>query len=356
MKFLANRKLATRISIITTAITFMGMLLLWFIVSSRVSSMVESNITNQMIDAVESRAAIINDYVASAEEYMMAFALGNEVHDLLKNPEDPALLQRGQQYTEDFASIKGIFEGLYIGTPSTYVLTHTSQGAIGITTRTGESLDEFRDTILAEPKLTNLGIMKSPGTGSMILSMYYPIFDNQECIGFVGAGVYASRLMDALLNLNIEGLPHCEYVFLNVEDGTYLYHQDESLLNTETTDKGYLEILQRIKADGNTQAGTYSYQDENGIDQLVVYKYLKDRDWVFMVRDDAEEVYGESGCSARFSRYFMCGCSINCHISYAVNPISGRQGAYGYGKCNPTPWQLGTLRRPGTGNFLWQKR
>ena len=43
------------------------------------------------------------DYVASAEEYMMAFALGNEVHDLLKNPEDPALLQRGQQYTEDFA-------------------------------------------------------------------------------------------------------------------------------------------------------------------------------------------------------------------------------------------------------------
>jgi len=34
MKFLANRKLATRISIITTAIIFAGMLLLWFIVSS----------------------------------------------------------------------------------------------------------------------------------------------------------------------------------------------------------------------------------------------------------------------------------------------------------------------------------
>ena len=55
------------------------------------------------------------------------------------------------------ASIKGIFEGLYIGTPSTYVLTHTSQGAIGITTRTGKSLDEFRDTILAEPKFIPIG-------------------------------------------------------------------------------------------------------------------------------------------------------------------------------------------------------
>ena len=64
MKILVNKKLATRISIITTAITFAGMLLLWLIVSGRVASMVENNITNQMTDAVESRAAIINDYVA----------------------------------------------------------------------------------------------------------------------------------------------------------------------------------------------------------------------------------------------------------------------------------------------------
>ncbi len=295
MKFLVNRKLATRIGMVTTAITCTGMLLLWFVVSSRVASMVQNNITNQMIDAVESRASIINEYVTSAEEYMTAFALGSEVQDLLHNPDDPNLLQKGQKYTEDFAAVKGIFEGLYIATPSTYILTHTSQEAIGITTRTGESLDEFHDTILAQPQLTNLGIMKSPGTGSMILSMYYPLFNGQTCIGYVGAGVYASRLMDALLNLNIEGLPHSEYVFLNVEDGMYLYHQDEELLNTQTADSGYLEILQRIRKNGDTQAGTYSYQDENGAEQLVVYKYLKERNWVFMVHDDASEVYGAVG-------------------------------------------------------------
>lgn len=293
MKFLSNRKLATRMSIITTVITFAGLFLLWLIVSSRISSMVENNITNQMIDAVESRASIINDYVTSAEEYMVAFALSSEVHDLLANPQDPALLQKSQKYTEDFATVKGIFEGLYIATPDTYVLTHTSQGAIGITTRKGDSLKEFRNTILAQPQLTNLGIMKSPGTGSMILSMYYPIFDGGECIGYVGAGVYASRLMDVLLGLDLEGLPNSEYVFLNVDSGTYLYHHDESLLNTQTADLGYQEILQRIQADGNTQASTYSYRDENGVDQLVVYKYLKDRNWVFMVRDNAAEVYRE---------------------------------------------------------------
>lgn len=188
MKFLVNRKLATRIGIITTVITLAGMLLLWRTVSDRVSEIVKNDITNQMTDAVESRAAIINDYVASAEEYMTAFALGKEVHDLLMDPEDQELLASVRKYTEDFAAVKGIFEGLYIATPETYVLTHTSQQAIGITTRSGEFLELFRNTILAQEQLTNSGIMKSPGTGSMILSMYYPIFEEGTASAMWGQG------------------------------------------------------------------------------------------------------------------------------------------------------------------------
>lgn len=292
MRFLMNCKLATRIGIITTLITAVGMLLLGGTVSAAVASVVRNDITNQMTDAVESRAEIINDYVLSAEEYMTAFALAGEVHAILENPQDAELLTAAQKYTEDFAAVKGIFEGLYIATPETRVLTHTSKDAIGITTRKGESLQTFRETILAQQKLTNSGIMKSPGTGSMILSMYFPIFKNQQCIGYVGAGVYADQLMDVLLDLDMQGLPNSEYVFLNVETGVYLYHEDKELLNTATEDSGYREIIRRIKSDGRVEADTYTYKDESGVEQLVVYKYLKDRDWVFMVRDSATEVYG----------------------------------------------------------------
>ncbi|RKI71875.1 methyl-accepting chemotaxis protein [bacterium 1xD42-67] len=292
MRFFENKKLAARIGIATTAITLAGMLILWLVVSTNAASVVKSDITNQMTDAVESRAAIIDEYVLSAEEYMTAFALSSEVRDLLKDPDDPVLLARAQKYTEDFAAVKGVFEGLYIATPATHVLTHTSQGAIGMTTRSGDSLKTFQDTILARQELTDLGIMKSPGTGSMILSMYYPIFEGRRCIGYVGAGVYASHLMDSLLDLDIKGLPDSEYVFLNVETGVYLYHEDDALLNTETTDPGYREVIRRIQADGSTQANTYSYKDEDRVEQLVVYKYLKDRGWVFMVRASATEVYG----------------------------------------------------------------
>ena len=97
MKFLVNQKLATRISIIMTAITLAGMLLLWFIVSGSAASTVKKDITNQMTDAVESRASIINSYVTSAEEYMTAFALGSEVRELLLSPDDPRLLAEVQK-------------------------------------------------------------------------------------------------------------------------------------------------------------------------------------------------------------------------------------------------------------------
>ncbi|MCX4297072.1 MAG: hypothetical protein OSJ73_08550 [Lachnospiraceae bacterium] len=75
-----NRKLASRISILTIAIILAGLLLLWVVIAFSTESMVRSYITNQMMNAVESRAVIIDDYVASAEEYLKAFALSGEVH------------------------------------------------------------------------------------------------------------------------------------------------------------------------------------------------------------------------------------------------------------------------------------
>ncbi len=291
-EFMRNRKLVSRISIFTTTITLAGMLLLWTVISFGTASMVRDDITNQMTNAVESRAVIIDDYVASAEEYLKAFALSGEVRELLADPDNADLLQKAQQYTVDFSNVKGIFEGLYIADTNTYVLTHTSSGAVGITTREGESLETFQNTILADQELTNLGIMQSPGTGNMVISMYYPIYEGKTCLGFVGAGVYADRLMDALLDLELKNLPESKYVFMNAQTGVYIYHEDESLLNTQAEEKGHVEIIKRVQDAGNTDTTAYTYRNEKGRNQLVVYKYLDNRDWIFMVQADSSKVYG----------------------------------------------------------------
>lgn len=321
---LKNRKLASRISILTTVITLSGMFLLWSVIAFSTESMVKDDITDQMANAVESRAVIIDDYVTSAEEYLTAFALSGEVRGLLANPEDQDLLQRARQYTIDFANVKGIFEGLYIADPSTYVLTHTAPEAIGITTRQGESLQTFQDTILATKELTNLGIMESPGTGNMVISMYCPVYEGEECIGYVGAGVYADRLMDALLDLELKSLPDSKYVFMNAQTGVYLYHEDESLLNTEIKDAGHLEVVKRVQEGGGASAEAYTYRDGDGRKQILVYKYLENRGWIFMVQDNSSKVYS-SVASVRILMGAACAAVAGV-IIFATLAILSRTG------------------------------
>lgn len=65
---------------------------------------------------MNTRKAIIDEYVSAAEEYTSAFALGSEVQELLMNPDDPVLLERAKKYTEDFAAVKGVLKNIdYLG-------------------------------------------------------------------------------------------------------------------------------------------------------------------------------------------------------------------------------------------------
>lgn len=244
-----------------------------------------------MKDAVHTRAYIIDNYVQSAEEYLEAFAQSDEVKNLLKNPQSPEYTSRAQEYTVEFAKVKGVFEGLYIATPETLVLTHTSEGVVGITTRSGDGLTQLQENILSRHELTNTGILKSPSTGNMCISMYYPIYDGDTCIGFVGAAVLANELMNSLLSLEVKGLPNSQYVFINAKTGEYLYHEDEEMLCTVTEDKGYLEIMEMVKKEGADTTGIYSYVDDKGVEQVVVYQYLPERDWLFAIRDTHASVY-----------------------------------------------------------------
>lgn len=295
-----NWRLATHISVFISIATVIGIFLLWLISSNSIAYMVQSNISNQMTDAVESRATIIGNYVTEAEEHLIAFSLADEVRDLLLNPEDPEILERAQKYTEDFAAAKGFFEGLYIADTYTHPLTHLTKSAIGKATREGDRLTDFQNTMMRLHGITNIGIMQSPSSGKMVISMYYPLFDEQDvCIGYVGAAVYADQLMDSLLDLEIQGLPNSRYVFLNAETGVYLYNENESLLNTETTDPSCLAIMQEIQE--GSQAGTYTVDGT-----FTVYRYLPERGWVFMVQDEQDEIFSD----VKTSRLVMAAACI----------------------------------------------
>ncbi|MBQ1994172.1 MAG: methyl-accepting chemotaxis protein [Lachnospiraceae bacterium] len=288
---LKNLKISVKTSILVTIVLIVGFFALWNMVDKKSTNLVQQGITNQMTDAVESRATIINNYVSSAEEYMVAFSLSDEVKNVLRTKGEPEALRKAQKYTVEYAKVKGVFEGLYIASPETYIYTHTSESVAGIRTRKDEELPEFQKQILVEGKLTNLGIMPSRGTGGMCISMYYPVFENGECLGFVGAAVFANNLMESITSLAIGGLPNVEYIFLNVETGEYLYNNDESLLCTVTEDKGCLEVLDKLRNDNAADTGILDYVDDSGDAQIMVYKNIPERNWCFALKDKESNVF-----------------------------------------------------------------
>ena len=87
-------------------VMIVGFLGLWMAVDNKSSDLVGDLIEGQMKDAVQSRAYIIDNYVRSAEEYLVAFAKSDEVRDLLKDPQSKELTKRAQEYTVEFAKVE----------------------------------------------------------------------------------------------------------------------------------------------------------------------------------------------------------------------------------------------------------
>lgn len=310
-----NLKIATKTSLIITLVLIIGFFCLWKDVDSKTTEMMEQQITSQMTDAVKTRAYIIDNYVREAEQYLIAYAKSDEVREylnvvgqadspeafqeMLANPETAALLNRANEYTKDFAKVKGVFEGLYVASTSTVVVANISE-AVGFQTRPGNTTSPFQNMIMTKDELTNSGIMKSRNEDSndMVVSMYYPLFRKgstpslENCIGYVGCGVYATQLMESLENLSVEGLPESEYAFLNVEDGSYLYNKDPELLCQGTEDPGYIAILQNINAGKADETGMLQYVDADGVERVALYCYIPERNWMFAVRDTKKNVYG----------------------------------------------------------------
>ena len=90
-------------------------------------------------------------------------------------------------------------------------------------------------------------MMSKGASNAMVMSLYYPVYDDDKCIGFVGAAVYADRLMDSITSIDIKGLPNKEYIFLNNADNSYIYNQDSELINQVSEDKGCLGVADTLK-------------------------------------------------------------------------------------------------------------
>ena len=177
------------------------------------------------------------------------------------------------------------------------VLVHSNEEVVGLVMREGDALDSLLEGVFSTGEILNLGIVLSPASGQQVVSMYYPVYDDDGTkLGFVGGAAYSSDLTQSLDGLVVDGMEDSTYTMINAKDGTYIFDDDESLVATPVEEPGFLEIIDQVnqgKESGNPiDVGTIDYKDSvTGEKKVAVYKYIDNKDWIFLLSDTEKVIY-----------------------------------------------------------------
>lgn len=307
-----NQKMSTVITAIVSCVTAVCILLLFVVASRNMTVAMRDTSMDIMETALDARAEVIEQYVDQAEKLTIAFGKAPIVTQLLKDPENETLAREAQEYTLAYFSGLDGWEGLYVAEWDSHVLTHPNPGTIGIRTRTGDPLVALQNSITASGDIFNTGIIVSPATQQLTLSLYAPVFDaNDKIIGYVGAGQFASSLAALLDQLNVEGLENAKNYMINVATSMHIFDENEELMAQPIENEMLLDIMDQINKNPAVTVGSLEYVDENGDKCIAVYQYLPDRQWAVVLSDNTEEIYA----TANQSRNLL---AVICILAFAA--------------------------------------
>ncbi len=279
-----NMKLATKISVIVICILTVGLVILWSTTNGNVSSLMERQILENMNEAAETRSEIAAEYVQAAEAYLTGYGQSLELREALLHPDDADIVARAQNYTKNYGAVNKNLENVYLADYSSTVLVSFVEGPIGKTLREGDALKQLQDQVFGSKGIWNTGVMASPSTGKQVVSMYYPIFDGDKPLGYVGSAIYADELKNTLDELQEDGSKNKDYMLLDATANTYIFSPDEEKIGAAIEEE---HVLQMIAQSANDQSGNNFYEyKENGKDKLSVLHYMPERNWVLVMLMD----------------------------------------------------------------------
>lgn len=290
-------KVSWLITALLLAIQTVALIVVYVFVNGALTKNIRENTVANMRTIVEERSLLIENYVRETERYLTAYSRAGEIKDLLKNPTDPKAVAAAQKFTEIYSADMENLEGIYASEWDTHVLAHTSAGVVGITTRTGDPLKALQESMLAADGVYNTGFIFSPATGKQIVSMSRAVYDeNENPIGLVGGGIFISGLKEELDSLPVADLKQAKYYLINANTGEYIFHDNEEMLGVVSEEQYVTDIIADIAQNGASGAYTdyVEYTDAEGTESLAAYHYIADRDWIFLLADNADEIFASA--------------------------------------------------------------
>lgn len=284
-----NWKLSQKLTLGITCIVIVCIGLLYITANRSLKGVMQMSERSHMENMLSCQTSLINEYVTSQENLLIAYSKAPVVRELLKDAKSPEKLASAQAYTESYYDSLNNWEGLYIGEWNTHCIAHNNPETVGITLRKGDSLKALQNEMTSRNGLYDAGIIVSPVSKKLILSMYCPVFDidGTTIIGYVGGGPYVENL-ENILSESRRKNDTTQYYMINVKTGMYILADKKSLIATKIKDKHLLTLIEKMKAGENK--GEYKYNNKNG-NMIANFQYIKENGWAVISFDSEQNIY-----------------------------------------------------------------
>lgn len=301
---LKNVKMGLVIAAIVAVVSVLSMGVVFFISNRNITSVLVKDVENNMQTSLDAKTKLIDEYIMNAESQLKSFSKEPGIVEFLRNPDDQAKREALQAYnSEYFAALNG-WEGLYVCSWETETLTHSNTSAVGLVLREGDSLKQLRESLTAaKGGVYNTGILKSPASGQLIISMYVPLFDGDTPLGFVGGAIQTDGLAQQLAAVSTRGIENTTYSLINVAKKQYIFDDNADLILTEIQDTALLDVISKIDSGKETGQVTYS---ADGKTYFSVFQSIPERGWALVIRNDRDELY-QPIYESRLVLGFVCG-------------------------------------------------
>ncbi len=297
-------------------VTIVCITLLFIITRSKTTRLIKTSALDNMQSELTAQTTLFEEYVNSQENLLKEYSTNQVVSDFLKQPDNPEVQKAAQKYTETYYASLNNWEGIYIGEWNTHVIAHSNPEVVGMTTRKGDSLTALQDAMKNCDGVYNAGIIVSPASNKLALSMYCPVYDedNATILGYVGGASFAENLKNTLNKLNAGKNDSSDFSAINVNSGLYIFDKNDSLAGEKINDKICLDIINHINKTGATEARGLNQKDADGNNYIISYQYNKDYNWAVIAKSTEKKLYEEV-------YEFMNGLGIICILTCVIISI-----------------------------------
>ena len=258
------------------------------------SAEVKKATSNSMLALIEGTGTGFDHYFATCEETVLSFTKSPIVIDYLKNPGDAKLAEEAQQYTLDFFGTLDGWEGIYIADWNSQVLTHPAPPVIGRVMREGDALESLRNSMLASDGVFDTGIITSPASGELIISLYAPVFDGDTPVGYVGAGAFVKSIAEMYTDVSSLDLSTA-YTYFVDKNGVMIYHPDESKIGNPVENEVVKGLVEKMQAGEHPAPKCVEYKYKGAMKYAAYYVGVNEN-YIGVLTADEKDVL--AGCQA----------------------------------------------------------